>query len=129
MKKGIIAILVILALLSHAAIIYAEMRSDTEFVYVATTLKNTKLVSFSAVTYEPKTSITVTRVWLYKKDSNDVWRYDRELPLPANPSTTPKTYSASEDYSGYIGSGTYRIYTTFYADGHSLSGYSNARTF
>lgn len=129
MKKRIIVVLFVLIILSNVTYINAETQSDSVFVYVSTTLNNTKSASFSAVTYEDKNSISVTSVKLYKKNSNNVWEFIQELPLPTNATTTTRTYSATQNYSGYIDSGTYRIYTTFCADNHDLSRYSNIKTY
>jgi len=39
------------------------------------------------------------------------------------------SYLKEMDYSDKIGTGTYRIGATFDADGHSITRYSNSRTF
>ena len=65
---------------------------------------------------------------LYKKNGSK-WNFVCSLPVPDTEAEDTILYDASADYSSYIGSGTYRIYTTFNADGHSISRYSNTRTF
>lgn len=39
------------------------------------------------------------------------------------------SYYKEMDYSDKIGTGTYRVGATFDADGHSITRYSNSRTF
>ncbi len=51
-----------------------------------------------------------------------------DLEAPAAHSNTFSDYKEM-DYSDKIGTGTYRIGATFDADGHSITRYSNSRTF
>lgn len=104
-------------------------RADTEFISTATVLKSSKAVSFRATTYELKGSISVTACWLEIKNSDGTWTTVCSLPVPSEVGTDTISFSTSEDYSSFIGNGTYRVWATYDADGHSISRYSNERTF
>lgn len=103
--------------------------ADTEFDSVTTLLKSTKQVSFRAVTYNIKSSISVTACWLEKESSNGSWSTVCSLTPPSYVSENAFTYSATVDYSKYIGTGNYRIRATYNADGHAITRYSNERKF
>lgn len=104
-------------------------RADTEFISTATVLKSSKAVSFRATTYEVKDSISVTACWLEIKNSDGTWTTVCSLPVPSAVGTETISFSTSKDYSSYIGNGTYRVWATYTADGHSISRCSNERTF
>ena len=103
--------------------------SDPVFSSATVFINNSKSATFSAITYNQYDSITVTSVKLYKKDANNTWAYEGDLPVPTDPSTTPVTYAATADYSAYIESGTYRIRATFCAGDYSLIRYSYSNTY
>ena len=103
--------------------------ADSEFNSATTLLKSTKQVSFRAVAYNVKSSISVTACWLEIQDSDGNWSTVCQLPPPSYVSENAFTYSYTVDYSDYIGSGTYRIWATYDADGHSITRCSNERTF
>lgn len=107
----------------------AETMADTVFSNASTSLSSTKNAVFSAYTVNVMNSIKVTRVRLYRKNADNSWSYVRDLPAPTDEATNDQYFGASKDYSAYIGAGTYRLYTTFTADGHSMSRYSNTRTY
>lgn len=104
-------------------------RADTEFDSTATVLKSSKSVSFRATTFELKDSISVTACWLEIKNSDGTWTTVCSLPVPSAVGTETISFSTSKDYSSYIGNGTYRVWATYTADGHSISRCSNERTF
>ena len=126
MKRTLCIIVVIMALVISVA--SAGILSDSEFDSANAQLTNSKTVSFSAETFERKNCIKVTTVKLYKLNDNDTWTISN-LPAPEQQATNAKQYGATMDYSSYIGSGTYRIKVTFWADGHSLSRFSNSKTY
>lgn len=133
MKKGVLAC-VVLCMIMVAALTSAVAQelmpyADTEFDSASTVLKSSKQVSFRCVTYETKNSLSVTACWLEKKNTNGSWSYVRSLTPPSTVLTNTFAYSATADYSAYIGSGTYRVWATYNADGHTISRCSNERTF
>ncbi len=107
---------------------YAATMADSVFDSATTNLLSDKSVSFFAMTNTEQQSIKVTGCSLYKKNGSK-WNYVCSLPVPDVEAEDTILFSTNADYSSYIGSGTYRIYTTFNADGHSISRYSNSRTF
>ena len=129
-RKLCICLLVVSLFLSSMASAYEIMPyADTEFDSATTLLKATKQVSFRAVTYNVKSSISVTACWLEKENSDGSWSTVCTLPPPSVVSANSFTYSATMDYSSEIGTGTYRIRATYNADGHTITRYSNERTF
>lgn len=103
--------------------------SDSEFDIVTTTLKSTKSAKFDCTTYDIKNSISVTYCWLEKKATNGTWFYVCALTPPSTVHSGTFAYTAIVDYSAYIGTGTYRIWATYNADGHTVTRCSNERTF
>lgn len=104
-------------------------RADSEFASVTTTLKASKQVSFRALTNDLKTSISVTACWLEQKNNDGSWTTVCSLAAPSVVSQNDFSYSATMDYSSEIGTGTYRIRAAYNADGHTITRYSNERTF
>lgn len=129
LKRFAVIISLFVFLLSYLGIASASILSDPVFESATTNLKATKNASFYAVTSSEQNSIKITRVRLYKLNSNGTWSYIRDLPIPTNEATNTVLFGAMKDYSSYIGTGTYRLYTTFCADGHYISRYSNTKTY
>lgn len=102
--------------------------ADSEFDSASASLSTRKDVSFSCETYETKALIQVTGVWLQRKVDGK-WKYERSLPAPSKKATNTISYAALMDYSDKIGSGTFRVGFIVDADGHSITRYSNERTF
>ena len=128
MRKILSVFVLMLLISSYTLISRAEILSDPVFDSISVTISTSKTVIFDATTFEEHSSIEITRVRLYKKISN-VWTYQGDLPLPTNVSVMSDNIYATADYSSYIGTGTYRLYTTFSADGYNVSRYSNTRTY
>jgi len=128
MRKILSVFVLMLLISSYTLISQAEILSDPVFDSISVTISTSKAVIFDATTFEEHSSIEITRVRLYKKISN-VWTYQGDLPLPTNVSVMSDNIYATADYSSYIGTGTYRLYTTFSADGYNVSRYSNTRTY
>ncbi len=103
--------------------------ADAEFNSTATVLKSTKQVSFRCVTYETMDRLSVTSYYLERKNNDGSWSYVCSLPAPTTVYYDAYAYSATVDYSSYIGTGTYRVWATYDADGHSITRYSNERTY
>lgn len=106
----------------------AEIMADPIFTTASISLSSSKTATFYARTKTIQESITVTSCKLYYYNGAS-WIYVCDLPVPSVQSTNASIYIASMDYSAGIASGNYRLYVTFSADGHTISRYSNSRTF
>lgn len=106
----------------------AGQLADSVFDEATVSLYANKTAYFSASTINVASSIQVTGVKLYKMIGN-TWQYIQDLPVPSDVATNDVFFSASYDYSSYIGTGEYRLKVTFNADGHGITRYSNSRTF
>ena len=129
-KKITALLLLLIALVSTLHIAAAEVqprRADEVFDSATVTLKSTKKASFDATTYGNQKTLAVTACWLEKKNGTK-WVKQCNLETPAERNNT-FSYLKEMDYSNKIGTGTYRIGATFDADGHSITRYSNSRTF
>lgn len=102
--------------------------ADEEFAMATPNLTTYKSVLFTSSTYEEKDKLSVTECWLEKKVGTE-WEFVCDLPAPIRVETNTFVYTAEVDYSSYIGKGTFRVGATFDADGHSITRYSNTRTF
>lgn len=102
--------------------------ADTEFAITTANLTSSKSVIFSLATYRVKKSISVDSCWLEKKVNGD-WTYVCSLPAPTKVNTNTFAFNDEIDYSEYIGTGTYQVGAVFTADDHSISRYSNEKTF
>lgn len=103
-------------------------RADLEFDSAYPALLTTKQVTFRGVTYETKNYIKVTEVWL-EKQVNGNWVKVADLTPPTKIATNTFVYSTTVDYANQIGYGTFRVWATFDADGHTITRSSNDRTF
>ncbi len=128
MKKHPLVALALLLIFLTNSCAYASVLSDPVFDSVSTNLLSTKEVEFSAQTINPMSSIKVTNVKLYKLIGSS-WNYVGTLAAPSYEAINKYIYGADMDYSSSIGTGTYRLLTTFCADGYSISRYSNSMTF
>lgn len=128
MKKQVAIILIICLVVTQYSAIAATL-ADPVFDYTASNLSSSKTVSFCAETFNTVESIRVTRVVLYQKNSSNAWVYSKDLTVPTDVSYDYDYFYCNMDYSNDIGSGTYRLYVTYCAEGHSISRYSNTRTF
>ncbi len=129
MKKRIsFSLLLTVLVISCISLSFAEIFADDVFNNVSTTLTSSKTASFSAETFNNQSSIKVTRVRLYRQNGN-YWILIGDLPVPTDEATNTNLYGATKNYSSDIGTGTYRLLTTFTADGHSISRYSNTKTY
>ena len=129
-RKVLLIILLIAVMTSIFHIAIAEVqprRADEIFDSATIYLKTTKKVKFDVTTYGNQKTLAVTDCWLEKK-SGTKWVKQCDLETPAARSNT-FSYYKEMDYSDKIGTGTYRVGATFDADGHSITRYSNSRTF
>ena len=102
--------------------------ADTEFDSATPSLLSSKSVKFTADTYATKSKITVTACWL-EKSVNGSWSKVCDLTPPSYVATNTFYYSTTVSYASQIGSGTFRVWATFNADGHEITRCSNERTF
>ena len=126
--KYCVSVLTLLMVMVVVATASAEILADYVFNSATVSLNTSKSAVFSAETINEAESIKVTGVKLYKMVGG-TWQFIQNLPAPSDESTNDIYFSASYDYSSYIGTGNYRLKVTFTADGHSISRYSNSRTF
>lgn len=126
--RGLIFFITIFCLVVGVACAW-EIRplADSEFDFAYPALLSNKSVEFSALTYDVKNSISVSNCRLEEKISEHTWM-GIPVPSPSYVATNTFGYSATEDYSAYIDTGTYRFYATFNADGHSITR-SSERTY
>ena len=127
MKKRIMCFAIVLLLLMSCFNCAFARRADEIFDSATISLKSTKRVKYDATTYGNQKNISITACWLEKKSGNK-WIKQGNLETPASVSNS-FSYVKEMDYSDKIGTGTYRIGATFDADGHSITRYSNSRTF
>ena len=102
--------------------------ADEVFNSITASLYTTGSVAFSCVAGAKQKSIKMTACWLQIK-TNNKWSKVCDLEVPDTVAENAFAYSAYMDYSDAIGTGTYRIGFTMNADGHTVTRYSNERTF
>lgn len=127
MKKVLCVTLITICLL-YVSIVSASILSDPIFDTVDTTLGSTKTAYFQAETFD-KHDISVTAVKLYIKNSDNTWSFVKNLTPPSYVAEYSRYYNSNKNYSSHIGSGTYKLYVTYNADGHTISRYSNTQTY
>lgn len=131
MKKTVSLVLTV-CLLSMACICAFATETipyaDSVFTSATATLSAQKGVTFTIRTSDEQNSIKVTACWLQEKNGS-TWRYVKSLSVPSKNGTDTTVYNAYMDYSSSIGSGTYRIGFIANADGHTITRYSNERTY
>ena len=99
MKRYIAIIMLFVFSLSLVGIATAAILADPVFESATTNLKSTKNATFYAETSSVQSSIKVTRVRLYKQNSNGTWSYVRDLPAPTHEATNTMLFGATKDYS------------------------------
>ena len=131
MRKLSMVLLSALMLLSMAATALAmdiSPYADSYFDSLTINLNSKKKVGYRAVAKEIHGEIKVTSCTLQKK-SGTKWTNEGSLDAPTVVAKNTRVYDAAMDYSDDIGSGTYRISATFYADGYTVTRTSNERTY
>ena len=128
MRRTLFTICIVLVLVTLFSIAIAETLSDPVFEMAVVTLKASKTASFSAITFTNQSSIKVTAVELERYNGSS-WESHAILQAPTDEATNTDLYGANKDYSGNITSGKFRLKATFYADGYTITRYSNARTY
>lgn len=122
------AILLVFAVATSAFALEIIPYADSVFDSATISLSTTKTATFSAITYEIASSISVKSVKL-EKMVNNVWMDAGTLTAPSKVAANTIGYTASMSYSSNIGTGTYRIKATFNADGYEVTRYSNSRAY
>jgi len=132
MKKiKIIACIMLICLLGFAiSAVASEVMpcADTEFASAYPSLYTSKSVKFSALTNAMKGSISVTECWLEVYMSGR-WQKVKDLTPPSKVAYSTTVYNDTVSYVDKIGSGTFRVWATFNADGHEITRCSNERTY
>lgn len=124
------ALFTVLILIMSACTATAEIMpcADDYFVSASAYLASDKSVTFDFSLYGVFSSISVTEVWLEQKVDGE-WMSVGSLPRPSYVATNMADYGAEVDYSSSIGTGTFRVGFIANADGHTVTRYSNSRTF
>ena len=103
--------------------------ADEVFHRASATLYSDKWVTYNCVTIGTAAELKITSCWLQKK-INGSWVWQRSLPTGGHVERNSANLLYDVDYSSYItGAGTYRVGFTANADGHTITRYSNERTF
>lgn len=130
--KKMIALSFLLSLLLFASAAQADgvaPHADEVFTSITITLYSNRKVDYEAVTQDICSYIEVSACSLYQL-INGEWKYIRALRKPSGRETDDLLYSRTVSYTqSEIGSGTYKIGARFTADGHSVTRYSNQKTF
>lgn len=132
MKRLVSWCLLLMMLITLVSAAFAQEitpRADEVFHKAAATLYSDKWVTYNCVVMGVVSELKITSCWLQKKiDGNWVWQ--RALPTGGVVARNTNSMMYDVDYSSYItGAGTYRVGFTANADGHTITRYSNERTF
>lgn len=129
-KRSLLAIILFITVLTSSFASAAEImpRADLYFDSAYPVLNSDQSVTFNATTYDIYSRISVLAVWLEKKVDGE-WSYECYLTTPTAVATDTFVYCANVDYSSQIGTGTFRVWATFNADGYEITRCSNERTF
>ncbi len=121
-------ILLLFIVVSNTAEAEIAPRADLYFDSATAFLAADKRVIFDCTTYDVYKQIRVTSVWL-EQDVDGTWEYVKSLTPPSAIAENTITYVAVGSYSSNIGTGTFRVGFIANADGHTITRYSNSRTF
>lgn len=124
----LLSALVLLSITATALAMNISPYADSYFDSLTINLNTKKNVAYQAVAKEIHEEIKVTSCTLQKK-SGTKWTDAGSLDAPTYVAKNTRVYDAAMDYSDDIGSGTYRISATFYADGYTVTRTSNERTY
>ena len=102
--------------------------ADAVFSSATPSLLSSKSVTFTAFTTTPKANIHVSACWLEMK-INGSWDKVCDLTAPSASVSNVMVFSTTKSYASQIGTGTFRVWATFIADGHEVTRCSNERTF
>lgn len=131
-RRLIGCILLCIMLCTLFSTVYADgvsLYADEIFMSVTANLKSSKITVFTCATIRYANEIKITSCELQQK-IKESWVTICSLPAPDTVTHNTIGYGSYMDYSSYITeAGTYRISFTADADGHSITRYSNERTF
>ena len=103
--------------------------ADEVFHRASATLYSDKWITYNCVVYDDAVELKITSCWLQKKIDGS-WVWQKSLPTGGIVGRNTDSIGYDVDYSSYItGAGTYRVGFTANADGHTITRYSNERTF
>ena len=129
MKKSLVVFIFIIAFITLLNTAFAGVLSDDIFNSASVTLSSNKKAVFSAETRSEKNTIKITQVVLQEQNSDGNWVFVCNLTRPTYESHNNIYYGTSKYYTSSIGTGTFRLYVTFWADGYTVSRYSNSKTY
>ena len=124
-------VLIVMIMLTIGTALAQEIEpyADTVFHKATATLYSDKWVTYNCVTMSIVGELKITSCWLQKK-VNGAWVWQKSLPTGGQVERNADSILYDIDYSSYItGAGTYRVGFTANADGHTITRYSNERTF
>lgn len=124
----LISALMLLSIATTALALDIMPYADSCFDSITINLTTRKYVAYQATTKEEHEEIKVTSCTLQKK-SGTRWINVGSLDAPTDVANNTRVYDATMDYSDDIGTGTYRVSATFYADGYTVTRTSNERTY
>lgn len=130
MKKKRLLVIVAVVLICSIACAYAELvmpRADEVFSSAYAYIYSNKNLKISCATYDPHT-IRITRCWYEVKIDGD-WEEEGEISVSPSSASATCLLSSQASCASYFGTGTYRVGFTVDADGHSITRYSNERTY
>ncbi len=122
-------LLVMLFTLSFSVAEEITPYADSVFYSAYITLSTRKDATFVGSTYHKQKEISVIACSLEKKTGAYSWMQVTILTPPEDICRDTYSYGSLVSYAEEIGVGTYRIKATFDADGHTITRYSNERTF
>ena len=103
--------------------------ADEVFHRASAALYSDRWVTYNCVTINTVAELRITSCWLQKKIDGS-WVWQKSLPTGGIVGRNTDSIGYDVDYSSYItGAGTYRVGFTANADGHTITRYSNERTF
>lgn len=120
---GVILLMSPLNSIAEIAVPYASPVFSSGGVSISTSIATTFLASTNKIC----DSIYVSSCTLQRKNSNGMWVFDATLPPPSYVAYDESEYFAYTSYASYCTTGnTYRIKAVFYAEGYTITRYSNA---
>lgn len=127
-KALLCIVIIVITIVPFAVAEEIAPHADDVFDAITATLTSTGGVSFNCATFDIQKSIKMTDCWLQIKTGTR-WSKVCDLEVPSKVVTNTFVYTDYMDYSDSIGTGTYRVGFTMDADGHTVTRYSNERTF
>lgn len=129
-KSSMILVFAFCLLLSNVSLALTNgILADDYFEDVYAVLGSNRKLEISATTKNIVGSIQVTSCELWVKNGSS-WSFSKYLDTPNTVEHNNDFYNSSINYnSSDFGVGTYRILVRITADGHTISAFSNIKTF